>query len=173
MSEDLGLGSTLAAVLSQRPNSIVPVGAIEAKKRKEQKDAERKHRLEKKLLREKERVIPDAATDIQRERALVKVATRGVVMLFNAIAQQQEKRKNAEAAEQDEQDEEDELQSSKKKKVRSDEMSRKEFLDRLKSSSSTATESSKNSSGKDWEVFNDEFVHELAHENELEEEANY
>jgi hypothetical protein len=163
MSGDLGLGSALTAVLSQDSNSVVPIGAIQAKKRKELKDAERKHRLEKKLLREKERVIPDAATDIQRERALLKVATRGVVMLFNAITQQQEKKR-------EEEDDDEEIDAEKKKKkIRSDEMSRKEFLDRLKANS---LNSEKNNSTKEWEVFNDDFVHELAQENEWESETN-
>jgi hypothetical protein len=153
--EDLGLGSTISAVLAQ-PAGSLPVGAAEAKQRKEEREQERKQRLERKLLREKEHVVPDAATDIQRERALVKVATRGVVMLFNAISQQQKHK-----SEEEQQD----AKGKKKRKARSDEMTKQEFMDRLKNSSNKNQEEQ-----QEWKVFKDDYVHELAEENEWEEE---
>ena len=71
-------------------------------------------------------------------------------MLFNAISQQQ-KHKNEE--------EKQESKGKKKRKARSDEMTKQEFMDRLKGGQE-----------QEWKVFKDDYVHELAEENEWEEE---
>lgn len=58
----------------------------------------RAHRLAK---REKDRmamVLPDPVRDRERERDLVRLATRGVVQLFNAVAERQNKLKSSLAA---------------------------------------------------------------------------
>eukprot|EP00188_Purpureofilum_apyrenoidigerum_P004613 Plantae.Rhodophyta-Purpureofilum_apyrenoidigerum.ctg5331.p1 GENE.Plantae.Rhodophyta-Purpureofilum_apyrenoidigerum.ctg5331~~Plantae.Rhodophyta-Purpureofilum_apyrenoidigerum.ctg5331.p1 ORF type:complete len:220 (+),score=74.80 Plantae.Rhodophyta-Purpureofilum_apyrenoidigerum.ctg5331:330-989(+) len=63
-----------------------------AEERKKLKQAEEKaslRRAERMQKVEQARVVPDAATDIEKERRLKKLATKGAVALFNAVAKYQ------------------------------------------------------------------------------------
>jgi hypothetical protein len=181
---DLGIGDVLGKLIS-KPVTEKPYerfnkleGAVAAKEEKKLRDAERQLKHEKKLLRLKEHVRPDAATDLKKERMLTKIATRGVVVLFNAIAKQQELKRKRE--------EEDYETTQEKKKARTKDLSKNEFLDILKNSAESVKSAGDKEDEDDdeeefenqWDVLDDEFVHDLAQqveeqpevENEVEEE---
>ena len=100
-----GLADMMSKILNQNIGDKVPVLA----KRKttmmkemegKQGDAERlkRQRIEKRAEREKQLVVPDH-TSADFERQLRKLATRGVVALFNAVAKSKKEAADKEAAE--------------------------------------------------------------------------
>eukprot|EP00960_Hanusia_phi_P025396 745605-Hanusia_phi.AAC.2 len=121
-------GDALRNVLNQKvpSNTITPIlaGAKQNKELKERLKEEKEQKenqtlsVAKKKWFSKEHVLPTDA-DLNHEKLLHKLATKGVVKLFNAIQEQQRKRVEESNAE--------------KKTTKTDKVSKKEFLDMLKS----------------------------------------
>ncbi|KAJ8908535.1 hypothetical protein NDN08_005241 [Rhodosorus marinus] len=95
-------GSALGKILSRAPGEKDGSDGIELpegkhlkrrklmRKREKQKVKDEVIRRSDRLkLAENARVIPDAATDIEKERRLRRIATKGAVALFNAVAKVQ------------------------------------------------------------------------------------
>eukprot|EP00163_Fabomonas_tropica_P033105 TRINITY_DN8559_c0_g1_i2.p1 TRINITY_DN8559_c0_g1~~TRINITY_DN8559_c0_g1_i2.p1 ORF type:complete len:217 (-),score=70.58 TRINITY_DN8559_c0_g1_i2:11-661(-) len=93
-----GIGQAIQSVLAQKavPVDGAPVLAKSRKRAKEieaekkEKDATRELRRKRKLLADKDHVKPITVTN-SNERRLLKIATRGVVQLFNAISQERQR----------------------------------------------------------------------------------
>ncbi|KAG5176478.1 Rrp15p-domain-containing protein [Tribonema minus] len=98
-----GMGDVMARILGQQiAGSSAPVLAKRKTKAMKEmaEEAERKatlvaKRAERRAARAQQLVVPDV-TSQDRERQLKKIATRGVVALFNAISQQQQRLRAAE-----------------------------------------------------------------------------
>lgn len=71
---------------------------LEIKSARNEKIAKREKKLERLVLRTKEHIVPDAATNSKQEKFLHKIATKGVVTLFNAVRKQQEYQREQEEA---------------------------------------------------------------------------
>jgi len=105
---------------------------------------------ERKKLAEKDRVIPDYTT-FEYEKKLRKLATRGVVKLFNAIKTAQEKSNEVHT-----------LVTNKKPKV---EVAKKSFMDMLQESNKQKSDTKEKSSNNEnmnskeptWNVFSDNY----------------
>uniref|UniRef100_A0A7S0BEW1 RRP15-like protein n=1 Tax=Rhodosorus marinus TaxID=101924 RepID=A0A7S0BEW1_9RHOD len=113
-------GSALGKILSRAPAEKDGPDGIELpegkhlKRRKLMRKREKQkvkddvlRRSDRLKLAENARVIPDAATDIEKERRLRRIATKGAVALFNAVAKVQRD------SERDEEKKEDKKNSRK------------------------------------------------------------
>lgn len=86
------LGSVAQRLLQKRPRGVLSDNAEVAAESAELIVAGRKEREAKRAKRSFElnaRVVPDAATNAPREKALKHTATRGTVALFNAVSRAQ------------------------------------------------------------------------------------
>jgi len=100
-----GLADMMSKILNQKVGDKIPVLAKrktammkEVEGSRVDSDKSKRQRLEKKAEKEKQLVIPDASS-ADFERQLRKLATRGVVALFNAIAKTKKEAAEKEAAE--------------------------------------------------------------------------
>jgi len=151
---NIALASVMSRILHTETNEkpiLAKAKEIEQKIEDEKLDYKARKALtaERKKLEEKDRVIPDYTT-FEYEKKLRKLATRGVVKLFNAIKTAQEKSNEVHT-----------LVTNKKPKV---EVAKKSFMDMLqetnKQKSSTKELSNKeNSESKEptWNVFSDNY----------------
>mmetsp|Transcript_21130 Transcript_21130/g.30549 ORF Transcript_21130/g.30549 Transcript_21130/m.30549 type:complete len:280 (-) Transcript_21130:81-920(-) len=144
-----GMADMMAKILHQQvPGKKIPVlakrkTAIMKELEEEFADRDRLKRLraQRKLAREKHIVIPDVST-ADYERQLRKVATRGVVALFNAIT----KSKRQESEKQDEFSSNPTAKKSKTKDVM--ELSRSNFLSLLKADTTSNKNGGNQQSGE-------------------------
>ncbi|XP_043917391.1 RRP15-like protein isoform X2 [Protopterus annectens] len=95
-NSNAGWANAMAKILNKKTPDSRPSILIKNKQREKEKELEKQERLKKKKqLDEKwewemmNRVKPDIARDREKERNLQKVATRGVVQLFNAVRKHQ------------------------------------------------------------------------------------
>lgn len=106
-------GTALASILNdeRKGGPSLPPGTLRkrAAEKTKQKEAQEARETKRRLL-EKDRVIPEAS-GAAYERRLMKVATRGVVRLFNAVAAH----KAAHDASKDDDEEPDETRTAKAK----------------------------------------------------------
>ena len=109
---------------------------------------QRKQQALRKLLRAQARTRPESNLD-EREAALQKIATRGVVKLFNAVAEAQ---RGAEAAE---------LETSASAKKQAAALSKDGFLNMLKSGGAAAAEAQpereEGAGAPNWDVLKDDY----------------
>lgn len=152
---NIALASVMSRILNTDTNEkpiLAKAKEIEQKIEDEKLDYKARKALtaERKKLEEKDRVIPDYTT-FEYEKKLRKLATRGVVKLFNAIKAAQEKSNEVHT-----------LVTNKKPKV---EVAKKSFMDMLqesnkqKTSSNEKTTNNDNSESKEpaWNVFSDNY----------------
>ncbi|KAG9276394.1 RRP15-like protein [Astyanax mexicanus] len=92
-----GWAEAMAKILGKKTPDGKPCILVKDKKVDKLSEKKRKERLEKKKQADKKkawemmcRVKPDVVQDKERERSLQKIATRGVVQLFNAVRKHQQ-----------------------------------------------------------------------------------
>lgn len=152
---NIALASVMSRILNTDTNEkpiLAKAKEIEQKIEDEKLDYKARKALtaERKKLEEKDRVIPDYTT-FEYEKKLRKLATRGVVKLFNAIKTAQEKSNEVHT-----------LVTNKKPKV---EVAKKSFMDMLQESNKQKTLSKEKTSNNDnyeskepaWNVFSDNY----------------
>ncbi|XP_078505916.1 RRP15-like protein isoform X2 [Lissotriton helveticus] len=163
-----GWADAMAKILNKKTPVSQPIILLKNKKLQQEKEKERQEKLEKRKQLEKKRewemmcrVKPDAVKDRENERNLQKVATRGVVQLFNAVRKHQsninEKVKEAGSSER------------KRAKLMSS-VSKKDFINVLRGQEETkAVQSNINrtprskkvtvkSEGPEWNILRDDFM---------------
>jgi len=162
----------LGSLLSQTKEHNKPVLSLDEKatdidrskkKEKQKRLLLRQKRQEKILLRTRDYVLPNIEIDGEKERRLKRLATKGVVTLFNAVAKQQSVEKNKEALGSNLQKREQRESIAKAiLSVLVQEMSKASFLEMLKTESPQSVASSKNDAprprGKQWSVLRDDFA---------------
>ncbi|KAJ6666925.1 hypothetical protein lerEdw1_018927, partial [Lerista edwardsae] len=91
-----GWADAMAKVLNKKVPESQPTILVKNKKREKEREKEKQERLEKRRQLDKKRewemmcrVKPDVAKDRDSERNLQRIATRGVVQLFNAVRKHQ------------------------------------------------------------------------------------
>ncbi|ORX64163.1 Rrp15p-domain-containing protein [Anaeromyces robustus] len=153
---NIALASVMSRILNTDTNEkpiLAKAKEIEQKIEDEKLDYKARKAItaERKKLEEKDRVIPDYTT-FEYEKKLRKLATRGVVKLFNAIKTAQEKSNEVHT-----------LVTNKKPKV---EVAKKSFMDMLQESNKRKTETNEKTSNKKensdskepaWNVFSDSY----------------
>jgi len=154
---NIALASVMSRILNTDTNEkpiLAKAKEIEQKIEDEKLDYKARKALtaERKKLEEKDRVIPDYTT-FEYEKKLRKLATRGVVKLFNAIKTAQEKSNEVHT-----------LVTNKKPKV---EVAKKSFMDMLqetnkqKSANEKASDNNNNDNSESkepaWNVFSDNY----------------
>lgn len=164
-----GWADAMAKILNKKTPVSQPIILLKNKKLQQEKEKERQEKLEKRRQLEKKRewemmcrVKPDAVKDREKERNLQKVATRGVVQLFNAVRKHQsnidEKVKEAGSSER------------KRAKLMAS-VSKKDFINVLRGQEETkAVQSNKNRTprskkvtvkteeGPEWNILRDDFM---------------
>ena len=175
LTQNVSEGSKSVPILAKRKTAIMK----EIEKDIEDKIKVKKLRIEKKIEREKQLDIPDMTT-MTFEKGLKKIATKGVVALFNAISKA--KRDNA-AVESEDNGENDSLnasgsnglskKNSKRKKESSKsikDMTQENFLEMLKPSTSSSSSQNGSSNAKSnsisavdskadtWNVLKDDYL---------------
>ncbi|TSQ69490.1 RRP15-like protein [Bagarius yarrelli] len=155
-----GWAEVMAKILGKKTPEDKPCILLKNKQRDKLNAKEKKEKLEKKKQADKKRawemmcrVKPDVVLDKEKERNLQRIATRGVVQLFNAVRQHQkhvdEKMKEVGGSER------------KKAKVLSS-ISKKDFIDVLRGTSAVKTEKSASKVEKEekpaWSVLRDDFM---------------
>ncbi|KAB5586366.1 hypothetical protein PHYPO_G00000760 [Pangasianodon hypophthalmus] len=160
-----GWAEVMAKILGKKTPEDKPCILLKNKQRDKLNAKERKEKLEKKKQADKKRawemmcrVKPDVVRDKEKERNLQRIATRGVVQLFNAVRQHQ---KNV-----DEKVKEVGGSERKKAKVLSS-ISKKDFIDVLRRSAGCNTEAIKTEKSVSeeqkeekpaWSVLRDDFM---------------
>ena len=126
-----GLADMMSKILNQKVGDKVPVlakrkTAMMKEMEGKQGDTERlkRQRVEKRAEREKQLVVPDH-TSADFERQLRKLATRGVVALFNAVAKSKKEAADKEAAEKSKMKEEGKHKPYYSSSAHSNELKRK------------------------------------------------
>ncbi|KAJ1157622.1 hypothetical protein NDU88_010327 [Pleurodeles waltl] len=164
-----GWADAMAKILNKKTPTTQPIILLKNKKLQQEKEKDRLEKLEKRKQLEKKqewemmcRVKPDAVKDREKERNLQKIATRGVVQLFNAVRKHQtnidEKVKEAGSSER------------KRAKLMAS-VSKKDFINVLRGQEETkAAQSDKNRTpkskkitvkseeGPEWNILRDDFM---------------
>ncbi|XP_027005239.2 RRP15-like protein isoform X1 [Tachysurus fulvidraco] len=165
MNPNAGWADVMAKILGKKTPEDKPCILLKNKQRDKLNAKERKEKAEKKKQADKKRawemmcrVKPDVVQDKEKERNLQRVATRGVVQLFNAVRQHQknvdEKMKEVGGSER------------KKAKVLSS-VSKKDFIDVLRGTAGCNKAAIKNEKASSevqkekkpaWSVLRDDFM---------------
>nr|XP_028580454.1 RRP15-like protein [Podarcis muralis] len=164
-----GWADAMAKVLSKKVPKSKPTILVKNKERDKEREKEKQERLEKRRKLDKKRewemmcrVKPDVAKDREMERSLQRIATRGVVQLFNAVRKHQqnvsEKVKEAGSSER------------KRAKLISS-VSKRDFINVLRGMEGTETEQnaarktlkskqdeSRSEEGPAWSILRDDFM---------------
>ncbi|XP_020664123.3 RRP15-like protein [Pogona vitticeps] len=164
-----GWADAMAKILNKKTPQSKPIILVKNKARDAEREKEKQERLEKRRQLDKKRewemmcrVKPDVAKDREMERNLQRIATRGVVQLFNAVRKHQknvdEKVKEAGSSER------------KRAKLISS-VSKRDFIDVLRGMEGTETErniarkslksnqaESKSEDEPAWSILRDDFM---------------
>ncbi|KAF7254001.1 RRP15-like protein [Varanus komodoensis] len=164
-----GWADAMAKVLNKKVPTSKPTILIKNKARDAEREKEKQERLERRKQLDKKRewemmcrVKPDVAKDREPERNLQRIATRGVVQLFNAVRKHQ---KNV-----DEKVKEAGVSNRKRAKLISS-VSKKDFINVLRGMEGTEVEQnssrkslkstqveSKSEEGPAWSILRDDFM---------------
>ncbi|XP_051576620.1 RRP15-like protein [Myxocyprinus asiaticus] len=157
-----GWAEAMAKILGKKTPESKPSILLKNKELDKIKDMKKKERLEEKKLIDKKRAWenmcrekPDVVRDRDNERSLQRIATRGVVQLFNAVKKHQksvdQKMKDVGGSER------------KKAKILSS-VSKKDFIDVLRGANSPAIKKEKKETARmkvenpAWSVLRDDFM---------------
>ncbi|XP_019372010.1 PREDICTED: RRP15-like protein [Gavialis gangeticus] len=164
-----GWAEAMAKVLNRKVPESKPTILVKNKELDKEREKEKQEKLGKKMKLDKKRewemmcrIKPDVAKDRDKERDLQRIATRGIVQLFNAVRKHQnnvdEKVKEA-------------GNSSRKRAKLMSSVSKKDFIDVLRGMEGTKTEQNiakttmkkkqgevKSDEGPAWSILRDDFM---------------